>query len=213
MEKKGLIKLSGGIYRVLAIQDEEVLLIDCLKRNMPKWWELADICGCDSCTEDELLTSAGVALEEMDKLDAEARRTAYQRYTIVASVLPFIENDKQRIEAVKRVAEDNRICRQTVRNYLCLYLSFQSVAALAPEERGNYQKPLTDDEKIFRWAINKFYFTSHKNSLKTCYTYMLKEKYCDTNGTLLAEHPSYNQFRYFFPNIRKCRHFTYPETA
>lgn len=202
-----MIKFAGSIYRVIAIQDEEVLLIDCIKRTMPKWWKLADVCGYDRCSEDDLLISTGMALGDVDKLDAESRRIAYQRYTIVASILPFIENDRERTKAVKRVAEDNGICKQTVRNYLCLYLAFESVAALAPQERSAYSKPLTNDEKVFRWAINKFYFTSHKNSLKTCYTYMLKEKYCGADGTLLEEYPSYNQFRYFFSKYKKMQTF------
>lgn len=207
MNKKGLIKFKGSIYRVIAIQDEEVLLVDCIKQNMPKWWKLEDIGGYDSCCEDDLLISTGMALKDVEKLDAESRSTAYQRYTIVASVLPFIENDRQRTEAIKRAAEDNGICKQTVRNYLCLYLVFQSVSALVPQERSTYSKPLTDDEKVFRWAINRYYFTSHKNSLQTCYTYMLKEKYCGADGTLLEEYPSYNQFRYFFSKYKKMQTF------
>lgn len=180
MEKKKLIKSNETIYRVLAIHGEEVLLIDCIKRNMPKWWFLNEIGICSDCTEKELLESSNIALQDIETVDAEARSTAYQRYTIVASILPFIENDIQRTEAIKRIADDKNLCKQTVRNYLCLYLAFQSVSALVPEQRGTYQKELTDDEKIFRWAINKYYFTAHKNSLKTCYTYMLKERYCDT---------------------------------
>ena len=205
MEKKQLIKFDNSIYRVLAIHNEEVLLIDCIKRNMPKWWILNEIGIYVDCTEKELLEVANTVLEDIENVDAESRSTAYQRYTIVASILPFLENDCMRMDAVKRASEDNNICKQTVRNYLCLYLAFQSVSALVPEKRGTYQKKLTDDEKIFRWAINKYYFTAHKNSLKTCYTYMLKEKYCNADGTLIADYPSYNQFRYFFSKYKKVQ--------
>lgn len=207
MEKKELIKWNDSIYRVLAVQGEEVLLIDCIKRHMPKWWHMSEIGEYSNCSEEELLQTVGITLEDVENLDAEARSTAYQRYTIVASILPFLGNDCLRMDAVKRAAEDNDICKQTVRNYLCLYLAFQSVSALVPEQRGNYQKKLTDDERIFRWAINKYYFTAHKNSLKTCYTYMLKEKYCNADGTLLENYPSYNQFRYYFSKHKKMQTF------
>lgn len=207
MEKKQLIRFNESIYRVLAIHEEEMLLIDCIKRNMPKWWHMAGIGTYDNCMEDELLQATGTVLEDIENLDAELRSTAYQRYTIVASILPFLENDCLRMDAVKRASEDNKICKQTVRNYLCLYLAFQSVSALVPQERGNYQKKLTDDEKIFRWAINKYYFTAHKNSLKTCYTYMIKEKYCDADGKLIADYPTYNQFRYYFSKYKKMQTF------
>lgn len=205
MEKKQLIKFDNSIYRVLSIQNEEVLLIDCIKRNMPKWKNISEIGKYIACDEKELLQTTETVLEDIENLDAESRSTAYQRYTIVASILPFLENDCLRVEAINRASEDNNICKQTVRNYLCLYLAFQSVSALVPQERGTYQKKLTDDEKIFRWAINKYYFTAHKNSLKTCYTYMLKEKYCNADGTLIADYPSYNQFRYFFSKYKKMQ--------
>lgn len=207
MEKKRLIKFNNTIYRVLAIHGEEVLLIDCIKRNMPKWWLLNEIGMYNECSEEELLKMANTALEDIEVVDAEARSTAYQRYTIVASILPFIENDIQRTEAIKRVADDKNLCKQTVRNYLCLYLAFQTVSALVPEQRGTYQKKLTDDEKIFRWAINKYYFTGHKNSLKTCYSYMLKERYCDTEGRLIEGYPSFNQFRYYYSKYKKLQTF------
>lgn len=205
MEKKRLIKFNDTIYRVLAIHGEEVLLIDCIKRNMPKWWLLDEIGIYRDCTENELLEKANTVLEDIEEVEAESRSIAYQRYTIVASILPFVENDTARTEAIKKVAEDNNLCKQTVRNYLCLYLVFQSVSALIPESRGTYQKELSKDEKVFRWAINKFYFTGHKNSLKTCYTYMLKEKYCDDNGKLLEDYPSFNQFRYYFSKYKKLQ--------
>lgn len=205
MKKKELIRVNGSIYRVLVIHGQEILLIDCIKRNMPKWWEISEIGMYDVCSEDELLQMTKTVLEDVENLDAEGRGIAYQRYTVIASVLPFLEDDGLRMEAVKRAAEDYGICKQTVRNYLCLYLAYQSVSALVPEQRGNYQKTLTEDEKIFRWAINKYYFTSHKNSLKVCYTYMLKEKYCGADGSLLAEHPSFNQFRYFFSKYKKMQ--------
>lgn len=65
------------------------------------------------------------------------------------------------------------------------------------------ERPLTNDEKIMRWSLNKFYYTRYKNKLTDCYVMMLKEKYTDENGKLLSDHPSINQFRYFFNKTRK----------
>ena len=36
---------------------------------------------------------------------------------------------------------------------------------------------------------------------------MLKEKYCDVNGNLLVEYPTFNQFRYFYRKNRKLENF------
>lgn len=197
MEKNQLIKNHGTIYRVLAVEEDEVLLIDCMKKIMPKWYELDEIDGYEVCTEKELLEVTEMVLEEENDMPPKTHQTVHKRFTVIAGILPFIGDDRLRTEAIKRVAEEKGICMQTVRNYLCQYLAFQNIAALMSKKRGRADKDLTEDEKNIRWALNKFYFTRHKNSLKTAYTYMLKERYCDGEGNLLLTYPSFNQFRYF----------------
>lgn len=98
---------------------------------------------------------------------------------------------------ISAIAINENISKQTLRKYLCLYLSFQNVAILSPKDNKS-DKSLTDDEKNMRWGLNKFYYTCHKNSLKTAYTMMLKAKYCDGNGELAEGYPTFNQFRYFY---------------
>lgn len=197
MEKNQLIRNCKTIYRVLAVEEEEALLIDCTKKTMPKWYRLEEIGEYESCTEKELLEITEMVLEEEDKMSPKTYQTVHKRFTVIAGILPFIDDDRLRTEAIRRVAEEKKICMQTVRNYLCQYLVFQNISALLPKERERVERELTEDEKNIRWALNKFYFTRHKNSLKTAYTYMLKERYCDGEGNLPAEHPSFNQFRYF----------------
>lgn len=197
MEKNQLIKNHGTIYRILAVEEDEVLLIDCMKKTMPKWYGLDEIDGYEVCTEKELLEITEMVLEEEDNMSPKTRQTVHKRFTVIAGILPFIGDDRLRTEAIKRVAEEKKICMPTVRSYLCQYLIFQNIAALVSKKRGRADRELTEDEKNIRWALNKFYFTRHKNSLKTAYTYMLKERYCDGEGNLLPPYPSYNQFRYF----------------
>lgn len=197
MEKNQLIKNHATIYRVLAVEEEEVLLIDCIKKAMPKWFRIDDVDGFESCTEEELLESTETVLVEEENMPPKTRQTVHKRFTVIAGILPFVDDDRLRTEAIKRVAEENGICVETVRNYLCRYLAYQNISVLMAKERGRVDRELTEEEKNFRWALNKFYFTRHKNSLKTAYTYMLKERYCDGEGNLLPLYPSFNQFRYF----------------
>lgn len=56
-----------------------------------------------------------------------------------------------------------------------------------------------------RWALNKFFYTKHKNSLNTAYRFLLKEKYCDVTGNLLTNYPSFYQFRYFYRKTKKMQ--------
>lgn len=202
MEKNQLIKVNGVIYRVLAIEEDSVLMIDCMKKTMPVWYKTDQISRYDSCTEEELLKITGLTLLEEDKLSSKDRKVAHDRFTIVAGILPFLADDRLRTEIVKRVAKEKNICMQTVRNYLCKYLAYNDISVLVPKERGKAERKLTEDEKNFRWALNKYYFTRHKNSLKTSYTYMLKEKYSDGEGYLFPDCPTFNQFRYFYSKYK-----------
>ena len=205
MEKNQLIKNNGDIYRILALEDDSVLLIDCIKKQMPKWYAIDDVSGYESCIEEELLAITGTVLVDEEELSPKTRKAIHERFTAVAGILPFLPDDRFRKEAVKRVAEERGISIQTVRTYLCQYLAFQDISALVPRQRGKVERELTEEEKIFRWALNKFYFTRHKNSLKVAYTYMIKEKYCDGEGNLLPKCPSFNQFRYFYSKYKTQR--------
>ena len=98
------------------------------------------------------------------------------------------------------------LSKQTVRSYLCLYLAYMDATALAPRHREDDQA-LTQDEKNIRWALNKFFYTTKKQSLMTAYTMMLKKKYCDALGVLAEEYPSYYQFRYFYRKSRNLQNF------
>lgn len=64
MEKNQLIKNQGIIYRILAIDADDVLLIDCIKKAMPKWFKLEEVDGYEDCTEEELQSITETALVE-----------------------------------------------------------------------------------------------------------------------------------------------------
>ena len=59
MEKKQLIKLDGVIYRVLAVEEDSILLIDCIKKTMPKWYGIGEVSGYEICPEEELGEETG----------------------------------------------------------------------------------------------------------------------------------------------------------
>ena len=203
MRKNDLIRTADSVLRILAIDKERVLTIDCLKRNMPKWYPIKSLNG-ETFTEQELSDLSDVEIFDIDALDSATRKIVHDRYTIIAGVLPFLTDEKLRSVVIAQIAEEHEICKQTVRNYLCLYLAFQNLSALAPK-RIEYERPLSKDEKNMRWALNKFFYTKNQNSLPTAYTMMLKEKYSDETGTLLPTFPTFNQFRYFYRKHKKLQ--------
>jgi transposase InsO family protein len=201
MKKNDLVQYKNSIHRVLQIQDDKVLLIDCVKKTMPQW------CDChvySHCSEDELVSATNICPIPVEELSAENRNSAYARFNMIAGVLPFVGDNAERSNAINKIADMFQVSKQTIRNYLCLYLAHQSISVLAPK-KCVHKRELTEDEKNMRWALNKFFYTKRKNSLQMAYTMMLKEKYCDSTGTLLSAYPSIHQFRYFYRKHKKMQ--------
>lgn len=206
MQTLQLMHKGNSILRVLKIKGDRALVIDCLKRTMPIWTPMGGLDRYEEIDEEELYKATGVVPVDIEKLDAERRRIAYQRFTLITGILPHVDDDVERNYAISNAAEFFGKSKETIRMYLCRYLAFQSISALAPKERER-ETSLTADQKNMRWALNKFYYTSKKLSLPMAYTLMLKEKYCDSEGKLLPDRPSYYQFRYFSRKHRKAQNY------
>ena len=197
MKKNDLLQWGSTIIRVLEIQSDKAFIIDCRKRNIPTWVSVSEIQDYTEISETELYQYIPVQLPDMAMIDAKSRRIVNERCTMISSILPFVSDFRKRNQLLATISAEKRICRQTLINYLCLYLAFQNKAVLAPKSYISYTT-LSQDEKNYRWALNKFFYNQNKNSLKIAYTMMLKEKYCDACGNLLPKYPTFNQFRYFY---------------
>ena len=206
MKKYDLLRSGNSIIRVLEVQGDRVLVIDCIKRTMPVWVDATELESCSKCTSVELFEVTGVTPSDVDALDADQRKVMYERYTMIAPILSFVADDRMRSRLICSAAEEHEVSKQTIRSYLCLYLAYMDVTALAPRRRED-DRSLTQDEKNMRWALNKFFYTTKKQSLMTAYTMMLKEKYCNALGVLAEEYPSYYQFRYFYRKTKNMQNF------
>ena len=198
MKKNDLIKTDSGIFRVLSVGDN-VLAIDCKKKTMPQFFSY------DFFSDSEIINCLSPDYLEFEDLSPADRKIAQQRYTMIASAVSVLDDVKQRNLMLDKSSKQFGISKQTLRSYLCTYLIYQDIAALAPKHSKG--KELTQDQKNMRWALNKFFYTRNQNSLPTAYTMMLKAKYCDDYGMLLPKYPSFNQFRYFYRKHRKMENF------
>ena len=203
MNKNDIFENKDSIIRVLNTDDNKALIIDCLKRTVPKWTDIDSLSNYKPIKEEILYQRANLSPVSIDDLEPYKRKYAYKRYTIIAGILPFVNDANERCYMTRQAANYFNLSIQTVKHLLCLYLSFQNVAVLSPN--GNTKKKqLTEDEKNFRWALNKFFYNRNCNSLKTAYLMMLKEKYYDENR-LKENHPSIHQFKYFYRKTKKLQ--------
>ena len=199
MKKNDIVKTEAGLFRILAIDEERVLAIDCEKKSMPQFFPASFF------EKGEILDGIPCSFPFWEELTPNERKIAQKRYTMIASAVAVISDKKKRNSMIDYASQQFEVSKQTLRSFLCEFLIYQDIAALAPKKKN--EKELTKDQKVMRWALNKFFYTRNQNSLSTVYTMMLKEKYCDSNGNLLSEYPSFNQFRYFYRKTRKLENF------
>ena len=194
-----LLKNDTQIYRVLKSHDDKSLIIDCIKRTMPKWVSTSTLSEFEECTE--MLMYEVTNYPYTRQLSVDEHRIAQERFTLIAGILPFIGDEQKRSQMICFLAD--QCSKQTLRRYFCLYLVYQNVHCLAPLPKR--EKGLSPDEQNMRWGLNKFYYTRQKQTLTAAYTMMLKAKYTDKDGKLLPEYPSFTQFRYYFRKTRDKR--------
>ncbi len=188
-----IISIDGVKFRILKIKGEEVLVINCERNVVPKWIGISEVQECTAVSD--------FNLPNVDELEPNQRKVAYERYGLIAPIIPFISESRERNYMISRISQEQGISKQTIKYYLWLYLVYQNITSLAPQKKVDI--PLTVDQKNIRWALNKFYYNSQKNTLKTAYTLMLKEKYCNASGELYEVYPSFDQFKYFYRKHKK----------
>lgn len=201
MVNASLYQIENSIYRVLDMQDDLILVIDCIKRTMPHWITRNQIECATECTDSVLHNQTSTTIRT--DLTIAEEGVCNKRYSVIADILPYIGNKTQRNEAITQAVQKHQLSSKTIRNLLCSYLAYQDkriFAPLAPKTRE-----LTNDEKNMRWALNQYFYTRNGKSLSDTYTQLIKHKYCDAEGRVLANHPSMAQFSYFYRKHRRLQ--------
>ena len=173
--------------------------------------------------------------EELSEKSREIRDKAWEVIKELVTLEPAIFDKKERRELVLKVSSIYNLHEKTVSNYLKRFWKRGKIKnALLPDyylcggsgkerragdkKRGRRRKNAeligeginVDEEikRIFNIAINKYYHTGAKNSLKLAYELMRKEFFSDEfkieNGIKvpiikpIGEVPTYAQFRYWY---------------
>lgn len=204
MNKNDLMSFENNIIRILEIDEfnNRVLVINCIKQTMPLWVDILSISDYIQITDNQLYEVTNYYPVDVELLSVVNKKTMYNRFTLIAGIVPIISDEKKRSIMINQVSQFYKISKQTIRHYLVLYLIYQNIAVLVPKQKIK-AKELTQDEKNMRWALNKFFYNQNKNSLHIAYVLMLREKYCDKYGDLLPEYLSFYQFRYFYRRHKK----------
>jgi len=148
MKKHDLLRSGDNIVRVLDIQQERVFVIECINRKMPVWMESELLESYVRCTDGEIFEISGVdVIRDTDALDADQRKIMHERYTMIAPILPFISDDKVRSKLICSIAEESKVSKQTIRSYLCLYLSYLDITVLRQRRQRSVHEYAAGSEK------------------------------------------------------------------
>lgn len=188
--------MNGTKLRILDVKGNKALAIDCNCTSVPYWTPTGEL-------ENWQKTSLLLPYREFSPKD---REEMHKRFTLISGILPYIGDKEMRMRKIHEAEAESGINRQSIKKYLFRYLAYQDIEALAPAPKRD-KRDLTQDEKNMRWALSRFFYTKNRNSLHTAYTMMLKERYCNPSGTLLPEHPSFYQFRYFYRKNRNMQKY------
>lgn len=197
MKINDLFNSGNSIYRVLAVEDSRVQVIDCLKRNMPHWVNVNFLSDIEQISEEKLRARACVNIVSYDSLSPQQKCIVHNKYGSISFIVPFVGNEYDRNSAITLCSEKFHLSKNTIKSRLCDYLAFQDLCIFLPNSKGK-EKPLSADERNFRWALNRYYYNALKMPLIECYRRMIKDKYCDEQGGFLLKIPSFRQFNYYF---------------
>lgn len=194
--KNLIIKNNNDIFRILDDKDEKYLLVNCRRLRMPFWVDKNELNNYEIINEDELLKILNISICSYDELSNDDKKITNERFGSISIIINSIGDFKVRSKLIKLCSNTYKLTIEAIRYRLWNYLVFQNICILAPNKSDS--KELSNDEINFRWALNKYYYNGLGLSLMEVYRRLLKDKYCDDNGNLLDDIPTYRQFSYYF---------------
>ncbi|MDL2289745.1 DDE-type integrase/transposase/recombinase [Clostridia bacterium OttesenSCG-928-F22] len=108
-----------------------------------------------------------------------------------------IVDRKHRNGIIQAITGRSGTSAKTIRKWFYAYLA-GGENALYTKPKKKKQRELTPDERNFRWALNRYHYSSRRATLRNTYDLMLVARYTDGEGHLLEQYPTWGQFRYFY---------------
>lgn len=205
-EKMVLKSTDGKIYRLLKRTSSGGIVVPCDNYGLPFHQNLNWL---HQCVSTVLPRSQQFLIAEEDIPEWKKKERDW-RWQLIRDLVDdeYLTDIAGRRVLTKKAAEMGNCSTRTIHNYLWLYWVYQTPNALLPQDKKKQGSSKSEDldedsyDKIFRWALNRYYYTSQRQTLEMAYRMMLKAKFCDEHGKLVSKYPSYWQFRYYFRQHR-----------
>ena len=107
MQKNDVLRCGESIVRVLDIRENQVLIVTYPQKSVPLWINQEELIEYQTFKEREISSFP----PEFEELSPDQRRIAYERYTLIAGILPFIGDERQRCTLIARISEEKGISK------------------------------------------------------------------------------------------------------
>ena len=114
MKKNDLIKTEYGIYRILSIEANRVLAIDCISKTMPKFYPVS------SFGNGEFIDCILADFPDMEDLSPADRKIAQERYTMIASAVSVVDDTQQRNLMIEKSSKQFGMSKQSIRRSVAI---------------------------------------------------------------------------------------------
>lgn len=182
------VQRAGEVFRVLLELEEGSWIISYDEPAAPLFVFLADAGSLERIPTPETF------LAEYGRQERSPAETA--KLTLIQPLLQdetCIIDRVARLRIAKEVSAESGYSTKTILKNYYRYLSTGTLTA-----RRKPSVPQRNPD--FDWAVQKFYFSSKRLSLRASYEMMLVQRFSDASGQLLPDAPSWSAFRHYFYN-------------
>lgn len=182
------------IYRLL-IKDSDggMWVIPLDGQTGPQYISAGMVCELEPVSPPQVITSEAY-VSPLKLKSAEKRRS------IISSLIEddvCVVDKKSRNIKISQAAKQSGSSEKSVRRWYYIYLA-QGERGLVPQNTGRSNSGAKKHEESFRWALNKYYYSARKMTLRQVYELMLLGRYAGQNGELSEDYPSFDQFKYYY---------------
>lgn len=170
IEKMVLKTEDGQTFRLLKLTSDGGILVPCNKYGLP-FQQPIDI--LRHYKESVLPENEMMLLSEEDFPDWK-KEVRDWRWSLIKEIVDeqYLVDARKRRILIKEAANKGQCSTKTINKYLWLYWVYQTPNALIPQDKGKrntIQVSHQDEDsydKVFRWALNRFYYTPQKQTLE-----------------------------------------------
>lgn len=173
---------TGEIFRVLQESEQGMWLISHQEPAAP------------------FFAASAIGLERIQTpaqfLEARQRQLTQAENQRLALIQPLLDDERciadksYRLSVIKEISAS---AKTTTKRILRIYYRY-----LARGELGSHPRRETKKHPDFDWAIQKFYFSAKRLSLRATYDMLLVQKHTDSGGRLREDAPSWNSFQHYY---------------